>query len=99
MQRDGYISAQEVRRLQKAGAVGETSGWVLNASGELIELPGYHDKLTSIPPQRRSKSPVIAFAGGKDKWDCVRAALRGKWISGLVTDESCAQAIVKSEAI
>ena len=99
LQRDGYISAQEVRRLQKAGAVGETSGWVLDASGELIDLPGYHDKLTSIPPQRRSKSPVIAFAGGKNKWEGVRAALRGKWINGLITDESCAAAIVKSEGI
>jgi DNA-binding transcriptional regulator LsrR (DeoR family) len=99
LQRDGYISQQEVRKLQGAGAIGETSGWVLDASGELIDLPAYHDKLTSIPPQRRSKNPVIAFAGGKYKWEAVRAALRGKWINGLVTDESCAQAIAESEGV
>jgi len=40
---------------------------------------------------------VIAFAGGKYKWEAVRAALRGKWINGLVTDESCALAIAESE--
>ena len=99
LQRDGFISQQEVRKLQAAGAIGETSGWVLSESGELIDLPAYHDKLTSIPPQRRSKNPVIAFAGGKYKWEAVRSALRGKWINGLVTDESCARAIAESERL
>jgi DNA-binding transcriptional regulator LsrR (DeoR family) len=97
LQRDSYITQLEVRQLLRAGAVGETSGWVLNASGELIDLPSYHDKLTTIPPQRFSKKPVIAFAGGQYKWEAVRAALRGKWINGLVTDESCALAIAESE--
>jgi len=97
LQRDGYITQLEVRQLLRAGAIGETSGWVLNASGELINLPSYHDKLTTIAPQRYSKKPVIAFAGGKHKWEAVRAALRGKWINGLVTDESCALAIAESE--
>jgi DNA-binding transcriptional regulator LsrR (DeoR family) len=97
LQRDCYITQLEVRQLLRAGAVGETSGWVLNASGELIDLPSYHDKLTTIPPQRFSKKPVIAFAGGQYKWEAVRAALRGKWINGLVTDESCALAIAESE--
>jgi DNA-binding transcriptional regulator LsrR (DeoR family) len=97
LQRDGYISQQEVSRLQRAGAIGETSGWALNASGELIDLPAYHDKLTTIAPPRHSRSPVIAFAGGRNKWEAVRAALRGKRVNGLVTDESCARAITESE--
>jgi DNA-binding transcriptional regulator LsrR (DeoR family) len=29
--------------------------------------------------------------------EAVRAALRGKWINGFVTDESCALAIAESE--
>jgi DNA-binding transcriptional regulator LsrR (DeoR family) len=99
LERDGHISRPEVRRLQQAGAVGETSGWALDALGELIDLPGYHDKLTSILPQRHSKNPVIAFAGGRHKSDAVRAALRGKLINGLVTDESCARAITESEGL
>jgi DNA-binding transcriptional regulator LsrR (DeoR family) len=99
LERDGYISPKQVQRLLKAGAVGETSGWVLDASGELIKLPNYHDKLTGIPPLRQSKNPVIAFAGGKNKWQAVRAALRGGWINGLVTDESCAQPIAESEGL
>jgi DNA-binding transcriptional regulator LsrR (DeoR family) len=99
LERDGYISRQEVRRLQQAGAIGETSGWAWDSSGELIDLPTYHDKLTGILPPRHSKNPVIAFAGGKYKWEAVRAALRGRWINGLVTDESCAIAIAESEGL
>jgi DNA-binding transcriptional regulator LsrR (DeoR family) len=99
LQRDGYISQQEISRLQRAGAIGETSGWALNTSGELIDLPAYHDKLTTIAPPRHSKNPVIAFAGGRNKWEAVRAALRGKWVNGLVTDESCARAIAESEGL
>lgn len=96
LQRDGFMSQHEVKSLVKAGAVGESSGWMWDVNGELIDLPDYHQKLTSIPPQRHSKNPVIAFAGGKAKAKAVRAALQGKWINGLVTDESCAAAIVRA---
>jgi Putative sugar-binding domain len=67
-----------------------------SASKQPLRSPE-HDKLTTIAPLRHSKKPVIAFAGGKYKWEAVRAALRGKWINGLVTDESCALAIAESE--
>jgi DNA-binding transcriptional regulator LsrR (DeoR family) len=75
-----------------------SSGWMWDVDGELIDLPNYHEKLTSIPPQRDSKNPVIAFAGGRVKAKAVRGALKGKWINGLITDESCATAIVEKGA-
>ncbi|WP_308411083.1 sugar-binding domain-containing protein, partial [Burkholderia pseudomallei] len=40
------------------------------------------------PPSR----PTIGFAGGPRKRAAVLAALRGRWLSGLVTDETCARA-------
>jgi DNA-binding transcriptional regulator LsrR (DeoR family) len=94
LQRDGFIAQREVKSLVKSGAVGESSGWMWDLNGELIDLPDHHEKLTSIPPQRDSKNPVIAFAGGKAKAKAVRGALKGKWINGLITDESCAATIV-----
>jgi DNA-binding transcriptional regulator LsrR (DeoR family) len=95
LQRDGFMSLREVKRLVKAGAVGESSGWMWDRNGELIELPDYHEKLTSIPPQRHAENPVIAFAGSRAKATAVRAALQGGWINGLVTDESCAHEIIQ----
>ena len=38
--------------------------------------------------------PVIALAGGSGKHVAIRAALNGRWINGLVTDEVCAQALL-----
>jgi DNA-binding transcriptional regulator LsrR (DeoR family) len=98
LQRDGFMSPGEVKSLVKAGAAGESSGWMGDVNGELINLPNYHEKLTSIPPQRDSKNPVIAFAGGRVQAKAVRGALKGKWINGLITDESCATAIVDKGA-
>jgi len=34
---------------------------------------------------------VIAFAGGVRKIPAILAALRGRWISGLITDQQTAQ--------
>ena len=39
-----------------------------------------------------AQRPTIAFAGGMRKHQAVLAALKGGWLSGLVTDEACARA-------
>jgi len=48
-------------------------------------------------PVAAPEKPVIAFAGGKRKVKAVLAALRGHWINGLVTDQTCAQRILATE--
>jgi DNA-binding transcriptional regulator LsrR (DeoR family) len=53
------------------------------------------NELTAISrPQQLPKKPVIAFAAGKRKVKAVLATLRGHWINGLVTDQTCAQRIL-----
>ena len=95
LHRDGFITKDEVNELVKAGGVGETLGWVFSQTGELIRA-STQERVTSIQPQRQSKKPVIAFAGGKHKAQAVLAALRGQWINGLVTDETCARIILSA---
>lgn len=51
-------------------------------------------RVTSIQLRRPPATPVIAFAGGEHKAKAVLGALRGRWISGLITDETCARAIL-----
>jgi DNA-binding transcriptional regulator LsrR (DeoR family) len=38
-----------------------------------------------------AERPIIAFAGGERKIPAILAALRGRWISGLITDQQIAQ--------
>ena len=96
LHRDGFLTAEEVVELVKAGAVGETSAWAFNETGQPVQT-SIQQRVTSIQLQRPSPKPVIAFAGGEHKAQAVLGALRGQWINGLVTDETCARAILAAE--
>jgi DNA-binding transcriptional regulator LsrR (DeoR family) len=96
MHRDGFINEAVVKELLEAGAVGETLGWAFDRSGEPVRT-SIHGRITSIRLRRPPKRPVIAFAAGPSKFEAVLGALRGGWINGLVTDETCAQKILRSE--
>jgi DNA-binding transcriptional regulator LsrR (DeoR family) len=93
MHRDGFITKEEVRELVKAGAVGDNLGWTFSQAGEPVPI-SIQERVTSIQLPRPSKKPVIAFAGGEHKAQAVLGALHGQWINGLVTDETCARAIL-----
>jgi DNA-binding transcriptional regulator LsrR (DeoR family) len=96
LHRDGFLTKQEVMELVKAGAVGDNLGWAFNQAGELVRAPS-QQRVTSIQVRRPPKKPVIGFAGGEHKALAVLGALRGQWINGLVTDESCARVILAGE--
>ncbi len=96
MHRDGFLTAEEVMELVKAGAVGDNLGWAFNEMGELVQS-ATQQRVTSIQLRRPPKKPVIAFAGSDHKARAVLGALRGQWINGLVTDETCARRILASD--
>ena len=93
MHRDGFLTADEVMELVEAGAVGDNLGWAFNQAGEMVRA-STQQRVTSIQLRRPPKKPVIAFAGGERKAQAVLGALRGQWINGLVTDETCARIIL-----
>jgi DNA-binding transcriptional regulator LsrR (DeoR family) len=96
LHRDGFITDDEVNDLVKAGAVGDNLGWTFDQNGDLIQ-GAIQERVTSIQLPRPSRMPVIAFAGGERKSKAVLGALRGQWINGLVTDETCARAVLAAE--
>jgi DNA-binding transcriptional regulator LsrR (DeoR family) len=93
LNRDGFVTKEEVLELSRAGAVGETLGWPFDRNGEPVRA-SIHDRVTSISMRRPPKQPTIAFAAGAQKAKAVLGALRGRWINGLVTDETCARRIL-----
>jgi len=95
MNRDGFLTGDEVMELVEAGAVGDNLGWAFDEAGELVRA-STQQRVTSIQLRRPPKKPVIAFAGGEHKTRAVLGALRGQWINGLVTDETCARMILAS---
>jgi len=92
---DGFITDKELKALHEAGAVGEIIGWAFDAEGRKINGLT-NDRVTSVPLTQPPLLPFIGVAKGSNKLPAIKAALKGKWINGLITDEETAQALLES---
>ncbi len=95
MHRDGFITDGELADLSERGAVGEITGWAFDADGCLLD-GSVNERIVSLPLEQPASRLVVAVGVGPDKVAPIQAALRGKLISGLITDESTAQAVLAS---
>lgn len=91
---DGFISQDELKALQKAGAVGEICGWAFDADGRLIDGLT-NERVASAPIPSREGSLVVAIAMGERKLPGVRATLQRRLVNGLITDESTAEQLLR----
>jgi DNA-binding transcriptional regulator LsrR (DeoR family) len=90
---DGFITREELFEMMRLGAVGEITGWAYDAKGKLIK-GGTNRRLTSIPPQVPAATATVAAVVGRAKVPAIKAALAGRLINGLITDEATARAIL-----
>lgn len=90
--KDGFITAQEVADVRAAGAVGELLGHVFNGDGAYLDHTVNHRMVGLRVPMRGM--PVLCVAAGGTKCEPLRAALAGRLIHRLVTDEATAQALL-----
>lgn len=91
----GYISEVDLTMLRRRGAVGDILGHFLDKDG--TEVPYDTDKrLISQSAERiRDMRNVIAVAGGLNKLEAIRAAIKGGYIDTLVTDEGVAARLLE----
>jgi DNA-binding transcriptional regulator LsrR (DeoR family) len=92
---DGFISKNELKALQKAGAVGEIVGWAFDRQGQLIKGLT-NDRVASSKIPSRETSLVIALAKGVRKTPGILAAVSRRLVNGLITDELTAEALLKA---
>ncbi|MCV0397796.1 MAG: sugar-binding transcriptional regulator [Rhizobiaceae bacterium] len=90
---DGFISADDLGRLQRAGAVGEIVGWAFDEHGRMIEGIT-NDRVASAAIPSRESGLVIAAAKGAAKLPGIAAALEGGLVNGLITDERTAERLL-----
>lgn len=95
LHRDGFIDDAELAELIACGAVGEVIGWAFDTEGRLIE-GSVNARVGSLPLEQPARRLVAAVAQGPDKVVPIRAALHGRLISGLITDETTAHAILET---
>jgi DNA-binding transcriptional regulator LsrR (DeoR family) len=90
---DGFITQDELKALQKAGAVGEICGWAFDADGRLIDGLT-NERVASAPMPSRERSLVVAIAMGDKKLPGIRATLNRRLVNGLITDERTAEGLL-----
>jgi DNA-binding transcriptional regulator LsrR (DeoR family) len=90
---DGFISDSELAELRRLGAVGEVTGWAFDAAGRIIE-GGTNERLTSVPREIPAQRLTVGVAQGTGKVVSIRAALKGRVINGLITNETTARSLL-----
>uniref|UniRef100_A0A7V4WKV2 Sugar-binding transcriptional regulator n=1 Tax=Candidatus Caldatribacterium saccharofermentans TaxID=1454753 RepID=A0A7V4WKV2_9BACT len=83
----GNFEEQEIEELVRRGAVGAICGTFFNIDGEVIMCDLDKKRIAvDVKRIRERGSRVIGIAGGMEKKEAILGALRGKWLTDLVTD-------------
>ncbi len=86
----GAIVAEEVKQLKAMGAVGDIALRFFDIDGQPVKHQ-INDRIIGLDLDQIKRIPrVIGVAGGAEKFEVIRAALRGKFINVLVTDDQIA---------
>ena len=87
---DGFLAHDEMMRLMDEGAAGEICGWMFDRNGQMMS-GGINKRVASVPLPPRDSATVIGIAKGQRKHLALSAALKGRVINGLITDEAMAE--------
>ena len=90
---DGFINAEELADLQAHGAVGDILGWAFDRDGRVI-ADSVNLRVVGVPLAELRRRPLIGVVGGPKKILPLAAALRGRLLWGLITDELTAGAVL-----
>jgi len=95
LQRAGYLKSEEFRAIQDAGGVGDICGRYFDITGKLA-IPEIDQRVVSISLEKIANIPVVVgVACGAVKGPAILGALRGNYLSVLVTDSAAAEAVLE----
>ena len=92
----GMIEPAEIKAIDRAGGVGEMLGHFFDRNGQIVET-ALSPRTLSVSMDKASDQNIIALAGGPGKIEAIRAILRSGKLSGLVTDERTATALLQND--
>lgn len=92
---DGFLTEAEIADLMTRGAIGELGGYAFDEQGRMVE-GGTNRLVTTMPFTTPPPNLRIGIGGGAEKAAAIRGALRGRLLSGLVTDEDAARLVLQA---
>ena len=91
----GILSEEELGQLETLGAVGDIALRFFDIDGCAVKHE-ICDRMIGLDLNQIKKIPrVMGVAGGDEKFEVIQAALRGKLISVLVTDDHTATRLLE----
>lgn len=91
---DGFINDSELEMVKNDGAEGEIVSWLYDQYGHLLTNTT-NERVVSAPLTINATKPVYGIAAGSDKVKAIHAALQGKLINSLITNEYTAKSILR----
>ena len=92
----GMIEPAEIEAIDKAGGVGEMLGHFFDRNGQILET-ALSPRTLAVSMDNARDQNIIALAGGPGKVAAIRAILKSGKLSGLVTDERTAKALLQDD--
>ncbi|WP_075180932.1 sugar-binding transcriptional regulator [Pantoea sp. 1.19] len=93
----GMLAAAEIADIAASGAVGEMLGHFFDARGQRIDTQ-LTARTLAVPLDTPRRDRIIALAGGRGKVAAIRAVLASGLLSGLITDELTAHALLADDS-
>ncbi|HET8729416.1 MAG TPA: sugar-binding transcriptional regulator [Alphaproteobacteria bacterium] len=91
----GLVTVDQSREYIAKGAVGVINGRFFDISGNRVDGPLDDVTIGLTLEDIDGIGQRIAVAGGPDKTECILGALRGGYVTTLVTDEPTARAVLR----
>ncbi|MGL4236141.1 sugar-binding transcriptional regulator [Tabrizicola sp.] len=91
--KDGFVTRAQMTEMLAQGAAGEIVGGVIDTEGHYIETP-ISALVGGVRVEPSRPGPVIGVAAGPTKVTAIGAALKGRIVNCLVTDEPTAVALL-----
>lgn len=89
----GLIEPSEIEAISSAGGVGEMLGHFFDRDGGYVATP-LTARTVAVSLRERREDRIVALAGGPEKVEPLRAVLNSRRLSGLITDEKTARALL-----
>ena len=91
-----YFEEVEIADLLSKGAVADICSRIINTDGKICSASLDARTIGIELKNLAAKKHAIAVAGGREKLPSIRAALKGKWLNTLITDEWIAEELIQT---
>jgi DNA-binding transcriptional regulator LsrR (DeoR family) len=94
----GMIEHSEIEEIKRDGGAGELLGHFFDQNGAAVET-ALSNRTMALGREDLKNRRIVAIAGGRVKTRAIKSVLESRYLSGLITDERTALALVEEQPV